>query len=95
MKRTEIIRGLVAGWMGSGMDLSTFETEEDIAAAQRKEIHDQAIETLSWEGAGEIRFAEEGTEVPASVQDWGQPILLGLPTGQPVLRRSEESTWQG
>lgn len=33
MKRTEIIRALVAGLQGSGMDLSTFATEEDIAAA--------------------------------------------------------------
>ncbi len=33
MKRTEIIRALVAGLMGSGLDLSTFGTEEDVAAA--------------------------------------------------------------
>jgi len=32
VKRTEIIRALVAGLMGSGLDLLTFETEEDIAA---------------------------------------------------------------
>jgi len=35
MKRTEIIRGLIGGLMGSGLDLSTFGTEEDIAAAIR------------------------------------------------------------
>ena len=33
VKRTEIIRALIAGLMGSGMDLSGFGTEEDIAAA--------------------------------------------------------------
>ena len=33
MKRTEIFRALIAGLMGSGMDLSGFGTEEDIAAA--------------------------------------------------------------
>ena len=33
IKRTEIIRGLVAGLIGSGLDLSTFGTEEDIAVA--------------------------------------------------------------
>jgi len=33
MRRTEIIRALIAGLQGSGMDPSTFGTEEDIAAA--------------------------------------------------------------
>lgn len=33
MKRTEIIRALIAGLIGSGLDLSGFGTEEDIAAA--------------------------------------------------------------
>jgi len=33
MKRTEIIRALVAGLQGSQLDLSTFGTEEDIAGA--------------------------------------------------------------
>jgi len=32
MKRTEIIRALVARLMGSGLDVSGFGTEEDIAA---------------------------------------------------------------
>lgn len=32
MKRTEIIRALIAGLVGSGLDLSGFGTEEDIAA---------------------------------------------------------------
>lgn len=32
VKRTEIIRALIAGLMGSGLDLSGFGTEEDIAA---------------------------------------------------------------
>jgi hypothetical protein len=38
MKRTEIIRGLIGGLIGSGMDLSTFGTEEDIAAAVRDRL---------------------------------------------------------
>jgi hypothetical protein len=38
MKRTEIIRALVAGLMGSGLDLSTFGTEEDIAAAVQERL---------------------------------------------------------
>jgi hypothetical protein len=33
VRRTEIIRALIAGLMGSGMDLTGFGTEEDIAAA--------------------------------------------------------------
>ena len=33
MKRTEIIRALVAGLIESGLDLTSFRTEEDIAAA--------------------------------------------------------------
>jgi len=33
MKRTEIIRALVAGLIGSELDLSAFRTEEDIATA--------------------------------------------------------------
>jgi hypothetical protein len=37
MKRTEIIRALIAGLMGSGLDLSGFGTEENIAA----EIHER------------------------------------------------------
>jgi len=38
MKRTEIIRALIAGLQGSGMDLSTFGTEEDIAAAIQERL---------------------------------------------------------
>ena len=38
MKRTEIIRALVAGLMGSGLDLSTFGTEEDVAAAIQERL---------------------------------------------------------
>ena len=38
VKRTEIIRALVAGLMGSGLDLSGFGTEEDIAAAVRDRL---------------------------------------------------------
>ena len=38
MKRTEIIRGLIAGLVGSGMDLSGFGTEEDIAAAVQERL---------------------------------------------------------
>ena len=38
MKRTEIIRALVAGLMGSGLDLSTFGTEEDFAAAVQERL---------------------------------------------------------
>jgi hypothetical protein len=38
MKRTEIIRGLVAGLIGSGLDLSTYGTEEDIAAAIKERL---------------------------------------------------------
>ena len=33
MKRTEIIRALIGGLIGSGMDLTSFGTAEDIAAA--------------------------------------------------------------
>ena len=33
VKRTEIIRALIAGLMGSGLDLSAFDSEETIAAA--------------------------------------------------------------
>jgi hypothetical protein len=32
MKRTEIIRALIGGLIGSGLDLSGFGTDEDIAA---------------------------------------------------------------
>jgi len=38
MKRTEIIRGLIAGLQGSGMDLTTLRTEEDIAAAIQERL---------------------------------------------------------
>jgi len=38
MKRTEIIRTLVAGLIGSGMDLSAFRTEEDIATAIQERL---------------------------------------------------------
>jgi hypothetical protein len=38
MKRTEIIRALVAGLQGSGMDLSTFGTEEVIAGAIQERL---------------------------------------------------------
>jgi hypothetical protein len=38
VKRTEIIRALIAGLMRSGMDLSTFGTEEDIAAAIQERL---------------------------------------------------------
>ena len=38
IRRTEIIRALVAGLMGSGLDLSTFGTEEDIAAAIQERL---------------------------------------------------------
>lgn len=38
MKRTEIIRGLVAGLERSGLDLSTFRTEEDIAAVIQERL---------------------------------------------------------
>jgi hypothetical protein len=40
MKRTEIIRALIAGLMGSGLDLSGLGTEEDIAAAIQKRLKD-------------------------------------------------------
>jgi len=40
MKRTEIIRALIAGLQGSGMDLSTFGTEEDIAAVIQERLKD-------------------------------------------------------
>jgi len=40
VKRTEIIRALVAGLMGSGLDLSGFGTEEDIAAAVQERLKD-------------------------------------------------------
>jgi hypothetical protein len=39
MKRTEIIPGLVAGPMGSGLDLSTFGTEEDIAEVIKSRLN--------------------------------------------------------
>ncbi len=38
MKRTEIIRALVAALMGSGIDLSTYRTEEDIAGAIQERL---------------------------------------------------------
>jgi hypothetical protein len=38
MKRTEIIRAIIGGLMGSGLDLSTFGTEEDIAAAVQERL---------------------------------------------------------
>ena len=38
VKRTEIIRALVAGLIRSGMDLSTYGTEEDIAAAIQERL---------------------------------------------------------
>jgi hypothetical protein len=38
VKRAEIIRALVAGLMGSGMDLTAFRTEEDIAAAIQERL---------------------------------------------------------
>jgi hypothetical protein len=38
MKPTEFIRALVAGLIGSGMDLSAFRTEEDIAAAIKEQL---------------------------------------------------------
>lgn len=38
IKRTEIIRALVAGLIGSGMDLSAYKTPEDIAAAIRDRL---------------------------------------------------------
>jgi len=36
MKRTEVIRGLVAGIRASGLDLTAYGTEADIAAAIQK-----------------------------------------------------------
>jgi hypothetical protein len=38
MKRTEIIRALIAGLQGSGMDLSGFGTEEVIAGAIQERL---------------------------------------------------------
>jgi len=38
VKRTEIIRALVAGLMGSGLDLSTLGTEEAIADAIKERL---------------------------------------------------------
>ena len=38
MKRTEIIRALIAGLMGSGMDLSCFGTEEAIADVVKERL---------------------------------------------------------
>jgi hypothetical protein len=38
MKRTEIIRALIAGLQGSGMDLSTLGTEEAIAGAIQERL---------------------------------------------------------
>jgi len=38
MKRTEIIRALIAGLMGSGLDLTSLRTEEDIAAAIQERL---------------------------------------------------------
>ena len=38
VRRTEIIRTLIAGLMGSGLDLSGLGTEEDIAAADRVDL---------------------------------------------------------
>lgn len=40
MKRTEIIQALVAGFMGSELDLSGLGTEEDIAAAIAERLKD-------------------------------------------------------
>jgi len=38
VRRTEIIRALIAGLMGSGMDLSGFGTEEDIADVVKERL---------------------------------------------------------
>ena len=38
VRRTEIIRALIAGLMGSGLDLSVLGTEEDIAAHIRDRL---------------------------------------------------------
>lgn len=38
VKRTELIRAIIAGVMASGMDLSTLGTEDDIAAAVRDRL---------------------------------------------------------
>lgn len=38
VKRTEIIRALIAGLMGSGIDLTNFRTEEDIAVAIQERL---------------------------------------------------------
>lgn len=38
VKRTEIIRALIAGLIASGMDLSTFGKEEDVAGAIRERL---------------------------------------------------------
>lgn len=38
IKRTEIIRAIIAGVMASGMDISTLGTEDDIAAAIRDRL---------------------------------------------------------
>lgn len=40
MKRTEIIRALIAGLIGSGLDLSTYGMEEDIAAVIKDRLKD-------------------------------------------------------
>ena len=40
IKRTGIIRALIAGLMVSEMDLTGFKTEEDIASAVRKRLKD-------------------------------------------------------
>lgn len=38
MKRTEVIRALVAGLERSGLDLTTFRTEEDLAAVIQERL---------------------------------------------------------
>jgi hypothetical protein len=40
IRRTEIIRALVAGLMGSGMDLTGFDSEETITAAIAERLKD-------------------------------------------------------
>jgi len=38
IRRTEVIRALIAGLMGSGLDLSGLGTEEDIAAVVQERL---------------------------------------------------------